>query len=1468
MLAAEERRQFRILFRTFLSRMIDVELLSTGGDVGKLMAQMAALLAAFSFTFVVASAQKYMASSLPQPKLLATAQVETEFLFATTMAVACMIAVMVWNAVLPERRDCIILGVLPIRRRTIFFARFAAVAAAVGTAVLATNIFTGLCYPFLLLSPGATFGTAARSFLAYWLAMAATGVVVCSTLLAVQGICSLLLSHRRFLRFSSWMQLAAFFVVLATYFLKPGLPLRLSPGSLSVSWVPSFWFYALFERWSGTASPVLMPYAGRALWWLFIGTASGALAFTLAFNRIVRRINEQPDIIPGDRFHSATRFGRSLTARVFAHPLDRAIVLFTARTLARSRQHRLLLAAFGGVGLAIALVYAKDLIYGYSGGLFDSLGLEADANLHWGQANIPFLVASLILLAFGIFGVRAVFSLPTTLRANWIFRITTIHNPSSYFAAVRKALYLLTAIPISITAATVLLLIWPTQQALEHVAVMAALGVLLVEISLHRFSKIPFACSYLPGKTNMNVRFGAYALLFLFITNRGAAIEYAAIQHGLGLLVLLALLVLAAVWAQRRTARFMKARGNRLQFEDALPPEVAPLDLRHDGVLSGAWMSEEAPSEEAPNAHPIHLEQEMSKKSATTLIGLNLDGAPVPVLTKEPRLPIPILIEQLIQDLRQGVRIVRHAPAFSAVTILLIALGLGANLTLYSIIHSVLSKPAPGVKADGLVAFSESIDGELLHVGPLNSYPNYLDMLAQSRTMRELTASVAAPFLVLKLPDATYEVRGEVVSANYFQTLGVPLMRGRSFTESESRGAGGLTAVIAYHIWQNQFHGSENIIGQHIEVDGHPATVIGVTTEGFHGTGLAPQFEIGLPLPAYSRLNGTEPHLLDRAGGGVSILGRLAPGVGLSQAQAEFGIISGRLRAAYPHENRGWAAVLAPYSMTIFGPNSSPQTKALMAGIGLSGFLVLLVVCANIASLLLGRSALRERDISVRISMGASRSRILRMLVAEGLSLSFTACLAAWPLTRSVTGLIGALWPPLASGAHLQFDFAPDARVFVYGVVLSILATLTFTLAPAYTLWRRQISPFIKAGEHFVIRGNSRLVSALVITQIALCALLVTIGSLAYRSLFYIDTSDLYFNKGQLLLAEVNTAGAATHPEQNGTLLERMRQRLSIIPGVAAVSWATGAPPRDHGWVDLPVESTDSGRATVTDGAFVGPDYLEALGVPILTGRDISAADVEGSRSVAVVNRKLADRLWPGGSALGRTLRLGEGAPAEVVGVVPNGAFSGVRNNGSIAGIGKAERPNFVFVPEQRYTSVPGAKTFHIRYQHDLASLIPEIRAAVHDVDDRVPVYSVRTMDEDFQDFIAPIRIVTTLIGLFAASSLFLSSIGLYAAIAFHTTSRTREFGIRAALGGTPWQVLSGVLKRGLALTGVGVAAGLTIAAAVAKTLSGLLFGVDPTDAMTYTAVIVLLGVISLAACYLPARRASRIDPMSALRQE
>jgi putative ABC transport system permease protein len=289
----------------------------------------------------------------------------------------------------------------------------------------------------------------------------------------------------------------------------------------------------------------------------------------------------------------------------------------------------------------------------------------------------------------------------------------------------------------------------------------------------------------------------------------------------------------------------------------------------------------------------------------------------------------------------------------------------------------------------------------------------------------------------------------------------------------------------------------------------------------------------------------------------------------------------------------------------------------------------------------------------------------------------------------------------------------------------------------------------------------------------------------------------------------------------------------------------------------------------LTDGTIAGPDYIEALGVPNLVGRDLSAGDAARGRATAVINRRLAGELWPGESALGKMILLGEGRqPIEIVGIVPNGAFSGVAKDGSFAGIGKAERPNFIFLAELRNASAPGAKTFHIRYTGDLKALIPEIRTAVRDIDARVPVFSVRTMDEEFRQFTAPIRIVTILIALFAASAILLSSVGLYAAIAFHTAGRTREFGIRAALGGTPWQVLRAVLKHGLLLTMTGVAVGLMLTAALARSAASLLFGVNPTDTTTYGAVTALLAVISLTAAVIPARRASRSDPMVALRQD
>jgi predicted permease len=539
-----------------------------------------------------------------------------------------------------------------------------------------------------------------------------------------------------------------------------------------------------------------------------------------------------------------------------------------------------------------------------------------------------------------------------------------------------------------------------------------------------------------------------------------------------------------------------------------------------------------------------------------------------------------------------------------------------------------------------------------------------------------------------------------------------------------------------------------------------------------------------------------------------------------------------------------------------------------MMGVSLIGLLALLAVCANVASLLLGRSVARQRDIAIRLSLGAPHQRILRLLVAEGSMLSLAACVAAWPLTLVVTHALGTLAPSLESGARLEIDLTPDGYVFAYGIVLAILATLAFTSAPMLGFWRQKLLPVLKATEHSTSRRASPFLRVLVVVQVALCAVLVTTAMLAYQSLFHVDNSGVYFTKKHLLLAGVNTGGAALSGEQNIALLERIRERLLRVQGVTRVSYATAAPPHDHGWMDIPV-GADSGRSTMTDGTIAGPDYIQALDVPNLTGRDLSAADVAEGRTTAVINRRLASELWPGESALGRTMLLGEGRhPIQVVGVVPNGAFSGVAKDGSFRGMGNDERPNFLFLAESPDSSAPGGKTLHIRYTGATERIVPEIRRAVHDVDARVPVFSLRTMEEEFRQFTAPIRIITILIGLFAGSALLMSLVGLYAAIAFHTLARTREFGIRAALGGTPAQLGGAVLKQGLSLTLTGLAVGLAVAAAVARSAGNLLFGVDPTDKATYIGVAALLVLLALTASFRPARRISRTDPMVALRQD
>jgi hypothetical protein len=552
-----ERRQFRILYRDFLRRIVDLDLLSAHGEIEKLLVQFAAMLAAFNFTFMVVVGPKYL-TGRPGAHRMAL-RGELDFLVSTTMAVAGLFAVLAWNAVLPDRRDALILGLLPVRTRTVLAAKVAAIASMLAGAVIAVNLFSGFSLPWIALPANAGAGDAFRGFAGYWLAMGAAAVFVCCVLFALEGFAAQLLPYRHFLRASGFLQLAAFFAILAGWLLAPpGVP----------AWLPSSWFFGLEQQLTGAVP--FHPLAPRALAALLCAAGAVVLTFGLGYGRGYRQIVEQPDILPASRRRPAR-----LVSALLRRPVDRAIVLFAARTIARSRQHRLYLAAYAGAGLAIAFGYARDLLYGPSDPYSRRLGLA------WNQPNFPMLIGGLVLLSFAVLGARAIFSLPVALGANWIFRLTAIHPPAAYFSAVRTALVAVTVLPLWLASAAAYFLIWPARPAAQHLLVLALAAALLVHRSLDQFRKLPFACSYLPGKSNLHVRIGVYAMALLTVAAIAVQIEYFTLDRPLAFSVFCAVWLLGAGWYWTRWRQFAHGSDNWLQFEDLPPAEIEALDLHN-----------------------------------------------------------------------------------------------------------------------------------------------------------------------------------------------------------------------------------------------------------------------------------------------------------------------------------------------------------------------------------------------------------------------------------------------------------------------------------------------------------------------------------------------------------------------------------------------------------------------------------------------------------------------------------------------------------------------------------------------------------------------------------------------------------------------------------------------------------------------------------------------------------------------
>jgi predicted permease len=820
--------------------------------------------------------------------------------------------------------------------------------------------------------------------------------------------------------------------------------------------------------------------------------------------------------------------------------------------------------------------------------------------------------------------------------------------------------------------------------------------------------------------------------------------------------------------------------------------------------------------------------------------------------------------EQVFQDLRAGARVVRTAPGLTVTAVLLIALMIGGNATVYSMVNGLLSRPAPGVDGDGLVYLARTrVPGAIYF-----SYPDYLEFAAQAKTVSRL-AAFDPRRATLATENGAHAVTATRVSSNYFAAAGVRLVRGRTFSDDESRAeTASLVAVISHELWTSRFQNAEDIAGRAVTINGYPATVIGVAAPRFRGLGMSEFADIWVPVVPFSRVPGAwgdGAALSDPNTPAVGIIGRLAPGATLREAQAEFEAIAARLEPAAGNVERDPIVVQRYASLLGTGfPTLAPRFLGVFSVVTL---LTLAIVCANVANLLLARAASRQRETAVRQSLGASRARLVRLLLAEGLTLSLLASLAAWVFTAVVTRLLPPLLPQQPQGP-MPVDFTPDGRVLAYALLLAGAATVGCTLLPAWRAWRDDPLPWLKSGEPSIAHGTSRLSSALVVVQLAFSVLLLTATGLALRSQTLMN-ADLGFDAEGMLLVTISTVGRADTPEENLALIDRLRERFAAIPAVQAASYARVnrfLRPRQEA---VRVSAADN---PVRAGTFVvGTDYVRTFGLNVVRGRALTTGDRLGDSAVAVINQHLADDLWPDQSPVGGTMLLGTPERlVEVVGVVPNAYYAGYSPE-------RPElRPRYILIPEQsalragydQDPAAPGETTFYLRHGGDLAAVGAAVAAAMREIDPQLPIVYMRTMDAQLETLTHMSRIIAILLAWFAAGCLLVAALGQYAVGVFNSRRRTREFGIRLALGAQARQVLRSVLSEGAALTVCGLVLGFALSLALATALRGVLFGVTPTDARTYAAVFALLTGVSLAASYFPARRAARVDPIVALRED
>ncbi len=811
------------------------------------------------------------------------------------------------------------------------------------------------------------------------------------------------------------------------------------------------------------------------------------------------------------------------------------------------------------------------------------------------------------------------------------------------------------------------------------------------------------------------------------------------------------------------------------------------------------------------------------------------------------------ILSGLGQDLRYGFRTLRKNPGFTAVAVLALALGIGANTAIFSVVSGILLHPLPfSDPARLLVVFESSPEFRQLSI----SYPNYLDWRRDNRSFIDLGAARTDDFNFTGTGEPE-QVRGQYVSASFFPILGVTPLLGRTFLPQEDRQGAPCSIILGYGFWQQRLAADHNILGKALTLNAASCTVVGVLPRGFRFNGDA---KVYLPIEQYSsvELRTRDSHP------GIRAVGRLKPGVTIEAAQAEMASIANQLARQYPATNAGHGVRLVRMMDDVVG-SIRPTLLLLVGSVGF----VLIIACANVANLLLARSTARRREFAIRIALGAARGRVVRQLLTESLLLS---------LGGAAIGLLLAHW-----GTSLVLSAAPyslprseqigiDSLVLLFTLAGSVVTAVLFGLAPAFHSANANPQDSLKEGTRGAGGGRHRAEGVFVAVEVGLAVVLLSGAGLMLQSIWRLFRVDPGFDTRNVLTMQVALSpNAVSSGPAIQLAFRQMLTRVAAIPGVQAAAFTSQVPlgdgdSEDSFWLGAGPQPPQD-RVTSAMFSVVTPDYPRVMHIPLLRGRFFTERDAPGAAPAVVIDDVMAKHVFPGQDPVGRQISLVGFGPVEIAGVVGHVKTWGLDSDDTAKIRDQLYFP-FAQVPDKYMSQAIAGVTLMLRSTPEPLSLVPSVRAQVAGPTLDQPVYAVRTMEQIVSESLAERRFTMLVLVIFAATALLLAAVGIYGVMSYSVNRRTRELGIRTTLGAPRGEIVGLVLRQGMRPALIGLAGGLAAALALTRFLASLLYGVRPADPATLGAVALLLGAIALLACYIPARRATALDPLAALRCE